>query len=123
MDFSLYKLPTIKRRIRRRMTLRKTPDLDQYARCLETHASEIRDLFEDTLIPVTSFFREPQTFQALKNDVFPKVAASARKTKSIRIWVAGCSTGEEAYSYAIALLECLGGQAGSIKMQVFRHGS
>ena len=70
VDFSLYKLPTIKRRIQRRMTLRETPDLDQYARYLETHPSEIRDLFEDILIPVTSFFREPETFQALQNDVF-----------------------------------------------------
>lgn len=101
------------------MTLRETPDLDQYARYLETHPSEIRDLFEAILIPVTSFFREPETFQALKNDVFPKIAASARKTKSIRIWVAGCSTGEEAYSFAIALVEYLGGHAGSIKIQIF----
>ena len=119
VDFSLYKLPTIKRRIRRRMTLKETPDLDQYAQYLQTHPSEIRDLFEDMLIPVTSFFREPETFQALQSDVFPKIAASARKSKSIRIWVAGCSTGEEAYSIAIALLEYLGGHAASMKIQIF----
>ena len=119
VDFSLYKLPTIKRRLRRRMLLRETPDLDQYAQYLQAHPSEIRDLFEDILIPVTSFFREPQTFQALQNDVFPKIAARARKAESIRIWVAGCSTGEEAYSIAIALLEYLGSQAHQVKIQIF----
>ena len=66
-----------------------------------------------------TFFREPKTFQALQNDVFPKIAANARKTKSIRIWVAGCSTGEEVYSIAIALLEYLGDQAAPVKIQIF----
>ena len=119
VDFSLYKSATIQRRIQRRMLVRETPDLDQYARYLQAHPSEIHDLFEDILIPVTSFFREPETFQALQNDIFPKIVANARKTKSIRIWVAGCSTGEEAYSFTIALLECLGGQTTAIKIQIF----
>lgn len=119
VDFSLYKLPTLKRRIQRRMTLRETPDLDQYAQYLQTHPSEIRNLFEDILIPVTNFFREPETFQALQNEVFPRIAAGARQTKSIRIWSAGCSTGEEAYSIAIALLEYLGNQATHLKIQIF----
>jgi PAS domain S-box-containing protein len=118
VDFSLYKPATIKRRIERRMLLRETPDLDQYARYLQTHPSEIHDLFEDILIPVTSFFREPETFRVLQNDVFPKIT-HGRKAKSIRIWVAGCSTGEEAYSIAIALLEYLGSQATAVKIQIF----
>jgi two-component system CheB/CheR fusion protein len=70
------------------MILRETSNLDQYARYLQTHPSEIGDLFEDILIPVTSFFREPETFQALQNDVFPKIAAGAPKSKSIRVWPA-----------------------------------
>jgi PAS domain S-box-containing protein len=119
VDFSLYKPATIKRRIQRRMLVRETPDLDQYVRYLHAHPSEIHDLFEDILIPVTSFFREPETFQALQNEIFPKIVANARKTKSIRIWVAGCSTGEEAYSIAIALLEHLGGHSTAIKIQIF----
>jgi two-component system CheB/CheR fusion protein len=119
VDFSLYKPATIKRRIQRRMLLRETPDLDQYVRYLQAHPSEIHDLFEDILIPVTSFFREPETFQALQNDIFPKIVADARKAKSIRIWVAGCSTGEEAYSIAIALLEYLGGHTTAAKIQIF----
>jgi two-component system CheB/CheR fusion protein len=119
VDFSLYKLKTIKRRIQRRMILREIPDLDRYVRYLQTHPSEIHDLFEDILIPVTQFFREPETFRALENDVFPKIAANARKAKSIRIWVAGCSTGEEVYSIAIALLEYLHDQAAPLKIQIF----
>jgi len=116
VDFSLYKQATLKRRIRRRMMLREIQDLDQYVRYLKTHTSEIYNLFEDILIPVTSFFREPKTYQALQSDIFPKIAA---KSKSIRIWVAGCSTGEEAYSIAIALLEYLEDHPTSIKPQIF----
>ncbi len=119
VDFSLYKPMTVKRRIRRRMGLREIADLDHYARYLQSHPVEVRDLFDDILISVTGFFREPETFQALQKDVFPKIVASAKKTKSIRIWVPGCATGEEVYSIAIALLEHLGDQAGRVQIQIF----
>jgi len=119
VNFSLYKLPTIKRRIHRRMSLLGIPDLGQYALYLQTHPSEIRDLFDDILIPVTSFFREPETFHALRSAIFSKIAGNARKAESIRVWVAGCSTGEEVYSIAIALLEYLGDRATRVKIQIF----
>ncbi|MEJ2686466.1 MAG: chemotaxis protein CheB [Gammaproteobacteria bacterium] len=117
-DFSYYKRSTIERRITRRMLLHKLENLNSYVRYLEEHSPEIQELFHDMLINVTGFFRDQEAFDALAEKAFP--ALSERPEGSIiRIWVPGCSTGEEAYSIAIALLEHLGDKASTVPIQLF----
>jgi two-component system, chemotaxis family, CheB/CheR fusion protein len=119
VDFSSYKLGTIRRRLQRRMVLNKVDTLERYVRLLEESPSELKDLYQDLLINVTRFFRDPASFDALQTHVFPKLLANRRFDDPLRLWVPGCSTGEEAFSVAIALLELLGDRAGSYQVQVF----
>jgi two-component system, chemotaxis family, CheB/CheR fusion protein len=119
VDFGLYKQSTIERRIARRMTLHKIEDMGQYQALLAASAQELRSLYNDLLIGVTNFFRDAEPFDALKEVVFPRLFEDRPVDAPVRIWVAGCSTGEEAYSIAIALLEHLGERAGAYKIQVF----
>ena len=119
IDFSNYKPTTLKRRIQRRMMVRKTESLDDYAKYLQDHNDEIKSLFADILINVTEFFRDPESFKALTESVFPKLMKNRHGGSAIRIWVAGCSTGEEAYSIAISIVEFLGNGGTKIPIQVF----
>ena len=105
VDFTYYKQSTILRRIHRRMLLHKIDALEQYVRYLQENPAEVGILYQDILINVTSFFREPETFNALKNMVFPRILENRSSDMPIRIWVPGCSTGEEAYSLAICFSE------------------
>jgi two-component system CheB/CheR fusion protein len=107
VDFSHYKLSTINRRIARRMVLHKFQKLSQYVQKLQQNPAEVEALFHDILINVTSFFREPEAFQVLKKKVFPKLVKNKPAEAPIRVWVPGCSTGEEVYSLAICLSEFL----------------
>jgi two-component system CheB/CheR fusion protein len=107
VDFSEYKAATFERRLARRMALRQVTNYAAYLRLLESEADEVTQLYEDALIHVTSFFRDPEAFDALKKEVFPAILAAKKPGAAWRIWVAGCSTGEEIYSIAIALLEFL----------------
>jgi two-component system, chemotaxis family, CheB/CheR fusion protein len=100
VDFSGYKPATIKRRIARRMALHNLVSWHDYIDYLQTHPQELAELDRDLLINVTSFFRDPATFEALTSKVFPAILAQKSPGSSIRIWVAGCSTGQEAYSLA-----------------------
>ena len=111
VDFSHYKQPTIRRRLQRRMVLLKLADLEAYLRYLESTPGEVRSLYDDLLIQVTRFFRDPETFEALAERVFPAIAEGRSPDSPIRIWVPGCATGEEAYSIAMTLLEHLGDAA------------
>src|SRR5262249_52106585 len=108
IDFSNYKRSTVIRRIRRRMTLHGVSKVVDYLRFLRDHPNEVEALYQDLLIRVTSFFRDPAAFQALQEVVFPKLLEDRALETPLRIWVAGCATGEEVYSIAIALLEYLG---------------
>src|SRR5438552_9919919 len=119
VDFSGYRDTTIRRRILRRMVLNIKEDLADYARVLEKDSSEREALYQDLLINVTSFFREPETFEMLKQSVFPQILKNKPSEAPIRIWVPGCSTGQEAYSLAIALLEFLDDRPMSPDIQVF----
>jgi two-component system CheB/CheR fusion protein len=110
VDFSHYKQATIKRRIFRRMALRGMEDAGEYLRFLRDDPVELQNLYQDFLIRVTQFFRDPQTFEVLKEKVFPTLVKARAPGTPIRIWTAGCSTGEEVYSLAIALLEYLEGE-------------
>ena len=119
VDFSAYKFSTISRRIKRRMVLRAMGESKDYLRYLRQNPEELRDLYQDMFIGVTSFFREPKAFESLKKLVFPQILKARSGESSIRIWVPGCATGEEAYSVAIALLEYLKDKASSIRIQIF----
>ncbi|CAN1211993.1 hypothetical protein TUMEXPCC7403_17435 [Tumidithrix helvetica PCC 7403] len=107
VDFSNYKPSTLKRRIHRRMALQGMSKLEDYVAYLLDNPTEIIDLFQDLLIDVTSFFRDPEVFEALKTQIFPNLIAERSHNLPIRIWVAGCSSGEEVYSIAICLVEFL----------------
>lgn len=119
VDFTTYKRSTIMRRITRRMLLHKIEGMEKYAAYLKENPSEIETLYQDILINVTSFFREPEAFEALKRSVFPNIVNKATKDASVRIWVPACSTGEEAYSIAIALLEYMDDNKISRSVQLF----
>ena len=119
VDFSDYKPATVKRRILRRMALHKVGELKGYVQFLQHHPAEVEALYEDILIKVTSFFRDPDAFEALKTEVFPSILKHRSPEEPIRVWVPGCSTGEETYSLAIALLEFLGNRRADIPIQLF----
>ncbi len=118
VDFSHYKRPTIARRIARRMALRRAPTLTEYLTILQQDASEVHNLQEDVLIDVTSFFREPDSYLALREHTFPALLHD-RQDAPIRIWVPGCSSGEEVYSLAITLFEASEDQGGPVPIQFF----
>src|SRR6185295_14534038 len=111
VDFGLYKQSTVRRRILRRMALRQITDIDRYADSLVKDAREVDALYDDMLINVTSFFRDPEVFKALKTKVYPKLMHGRSPREPVRIWVPGCSTGEEAFSQAMNLIEFLGDRA------------
>ncbi|HLH19150.1 MAG TPA: CheR family methyltransferase [Bryobacteraceae bacterium] len=119
VDFRLYKPTTIRRRIARRMLLHRIQTLGEYVSFLQGNGKELRELQEDSLINVTRFFRDPQVFDALKQMVFPRIFDGREPDQQVRIWVAGCSSGEEAYSIAICLLEYLAGQPFEPPIQIF----
>jgi two-component system, chemotaxis family, CheB/CheR fusion protein len=120
VDFTGYKSPTIGRRIQRRMALQKIDAMKDYANLLHRDRGELDALYQDLLINVTSFFRNPEAFAALRQIVYPPIL-QARTSASgpIRVWIPGCSTGEEAYSHAISIVEFLGEERADIPIQIF----
>ncbi len=119
IDFSDYKDATIKRRIQRRMAVLQTKSTENYAEYLQTHKEEVLALYNDLLINVTDFFRDPESFKALRSHVFPSMIKNRPTGMPIRIWVPGCSTGEEAYSIAISLIEFLSETGKQYPIQIF----
>ena len=119
IDFSNYKQTTLRRRIQRRMMVRRTETLEAYAKYLRENNDEIKSLFNDILINVTEFFRDVESYKALTEQVFPQLIAKRKPESPIRIWVAGCSTGEEAYSLAIGLVEFFGESWAQFPIQIF----
>lgn len=104
-DFSQYKPSTLHRRIERRMAVHRIEAIDGYVKYLQQTPAEVEALFRDLMIGVTQFFRDPEVFQALEQDIIPRMFAGKPAGAVIRVWSPGCSTGEEAYSLAILLLE------------------
>ncbi|MDQ3254264.1 MAG: hypothetical protein M3R15_10230, partial [Acidobacteriota bacterium] len=119
VDFSLYKSNTLHRRIMRRVVLNKLEGVEDYARYLGENAAEVTNLYQDILINVTKFFRHPETFVVLKEKIFPRLIEQRTSDEPLRIWVLGCSTGEEAYSIAIAFTEFAGEQTDHLPIQIF----
>ncbi len=118
-DFSLYKQSTVYRRIERRMIVHNITDTDIYARYLKEHPEEVQHLFKELLINVTSFFRDPESFDALKKDLLPQLLPAKPETYVFRVWVVGCATGEEAYSIAILLREYMEETRQDFKVQIY----
>jgi two-component system CheB/CheR fusion protein len=120
VDFQFYKSSTLKRRIIRRMALSKFETTEKYLDHLRSSRTEQDTLFNDMLISVTNFFRDPATFTMLAEYLLPKlILAKEQSQDPLRIWVAGCATGEEAYSLAIILHELSGENMASFRIQIF----
>jgi two-component system, chemotaxis family, CheB/CheR fusion protein len=119
VDFTHYKHTTLQRRIRLRMAIRGFGKLADYTRELERSRDEVKALCESFFVTVTAFFREPAAFEELKKRVFPALVANRAPDDPIRIWVPGCSTGEEAYSIAICLAEFLEEAELSFPFEIF----
>lgn len=119
VDFTRYKLPTIHRRIQRRMAIAHVHDVPAYLALLSSSSEEAKKLHDDILINVTSFFRDPESFQVLAQSVLPNLLRANRGDGPIRVWVPGCSSGEEAYSLAMTFLDVLAKQQENIPIAVF----
>lgn len=119
VDFSHYKVTTIRRRIIRRTLLYKLDSLRAYAEYIRQHPDEASLLYDDLLINVTTFFRDSETMDYLQKVLFPQLVRDKPPGEPIRIWVPACSTGQEAYSIAILLLEVLGERSLSRRIQLF----
>lgn len=118
MDFSLYKASTIQRRIARRLAITRMDSPADYAAFLADNPVELDALFTDSLISVTSFFRNPEVFEALQKDVLP-VLLQRSSSDPIRVWVPGCSSGQEPFSLAMAFIETSGNSNRGRNLQVF----
>ncbi len=120
-DFSMYKRSTIQRRIERRMGLHQLTRIEDYVRYLRENPTEIEIIAKELLIGVTRFFRDPEAWEAFREKAIRSIAESAPEGGVIRVWVPGCSTGEEAYSIAMVLHECLEtlNRHGEVKYQIF----
>jgi two-component system, chemotaxis family, CheB/CheR fusion protein len=118
-DFSLYKSSTILRRIERRMTLHGIGDHHVYARYLEGNPPEIKKLFKEFLIPVTSFFRDAEAFKVIQERILPHLLENRPDQQPVRVWVPGCASGEEAFSLAMAFREYLDEHRCEHKITIF----
>ena len=120
VNFTHYKEATITRRITRRMVINQIDSVKEYIDYLKSHPAELQALFDDMLIGVTSFFREPGTFDLLKEKVYPELIKIRTPNSPIRVWVPGCSTGEEVYSVAITLQEFFESKSiANVTIQIF----
>src|SRR5262249_12673238 len=110
---------TVLRRIDRRLQLNRSLDLEEYVNQLRNDRRELNLLYKDLLIGVTRFFRDPDLFERLAQDVVPKILAKVPHDDEIRVWVAGCATGEEAYSLAILFHEAMTAAVRPINVKIF----
>jgi two-component system CheB/CheR fusion protein len=118
IDFSLYKTTTVGRRIQRRVDLMRISRLTDYVKRLQEEPEELDVLYQDLLIGVTQFFRDPAAFETLEREIIPKLCASVPPAEEIRVWIAGCATGEEAYSIAMLFWEHLASQNRPVRMKI-----
>ncbi len=119
VDFAHYKHSTLRRRIERRLVLRRLHTLTAYLQCLRGDAAERQKLFDEVLIPVTSFFRDPDVFEVLKTIVLPRLLKNRPPNLLLRVLAPGCASGEEAYSLAICLLEFLESTRNATPVKIF----
>jgi two-component system CheB/CheR fusion protein len=118
-DFRSYRKPMVLRRLQRRMGIAQIDNLSEYLEFLRGHPEEATALCKDLLISVTAFFRDPEAYQVLEKEVLPALIAKHKNNLPIRVWVAACASGEEAYSIAMLLIEAMDIAKSSIKIQIF----
>ena len=119
VDFTYYKHATLHRRIQRRMVLHKIESLKEYGEYLRSHPADVKELFNDLLIHVTGFFRDAAVFAALRKKYFPRLLKGKSPGEGVRVWVPGCSTGEEVYSIAMTLAEAMNETKLHLPVQIF----
>ncbi|WP_316811408.1 chemotaxis protein CheB [Pedobacter heparinus] len=118
-DFNLYKTPTIIRRIGRRMNENRFKKLEDYVKYLESNAEEVKILAQDFLIGVTKFFRDHQAYELLAEKIFPDLIHTKVDNETIKVWVCACSTGQEAYSIAVLLNDCVEKSGKKLDIKIF----
>ena len=119
VDFSHYKMNTVKRRMLRRMLINKTKTIKRYADLVAKNSNELDQLYKDLLINVTDFFRDTDAFMLLKKTVLTKLLKSKAPGETLRVWVAACATGEEVYSIAMSLIELQDNKTNNVPFQIF----
>lgn len=119
VDFTNYKQSTIRRRLKRRMTLNQIYRIEDYIKFLNSKPTELDALFQDMLINVTSFFRDPETFDIIKEKVLPSLMMDRSDDQPLRIWIPACSTGEEAYSISMLVFEIMSDSGSAAEFQIF----
>lgn len=119
VDFSSYRQSTIRRRIGRRMALNRIERLEDYVALLQKDGTELDALYNDVLIKVTAFFRDRETFSYLEKSILPEMIRKRPAEQSLRVWVPGCASGEEAYSLGMCILETMGEMSVNIPIQIF----
>src|SRR5438552_17951294 len=118
-DFTGYKRPSLMRRVARRMQMLAVPDYGDYRDYLEVHPEEFAHLFNTILINVTSFFRDEPAWDYLRKEIVPRLLATKRGHDSVRVWSAGCASGQEAYSLATVLAEAVGREAFRERVKIY----
>jgi two-component system CheB/CheR fusion protein len=118
-DFSLYKPNTVWRRVERRMDVHRLDHISNYVRYLQENPREVETLFKELLIGVTRFFRDPEAFETLKEKILPGYLGDKPDSESLRVWVPGCSSGEEAYSVGMIMRECVESLDRDLNIQIF----
>jgi two-component system CheB/CheR fusion protein len=118
IDFSLYKTSTVARRIQRRADLLRVDGIAAYVEQLRADPDELNSLYQDLLIGVTQFFRDPEAFETLEREVIPQLLDRVSPAQELRVWIAGCATGEEAYSLAMLLHEALIARARPVNLKI-----
>lgn len=121
-DFGPYRRGIVQRRINRRMALHRLVRVQDYADFIRAHPEEAEALHQDILAGASCFFRDPETYEALKTTVFPRITESKKCGQTVRVWSVGCSSGEEAYSIAIAYAEYAEASGQCVPMQIFATG-
>lgn len=119
LDFAAYKPATTIRRLQRRMTVNQLEDVSDYVRLLRESPTEVNAFYKEMLIGVTRFFRDPEMYAAVKSLVIPRILERKSDTDTIRIWISGCSTGEEAYSMAMLFKEAMPQQGPHPDIKIF----
>jgi two-component system CheB/CheR fusion protein len=118
-DFTAYKRSTLSRRIAKRMETIGVASYGDYVDYLEVHPDEFSQLFNTILINVTTFFRDPDTFEYLRTEIVPRIVQSRPADEQIRVWSAGCASGEECYSVAVLLAEALGAELFRERVKIY----
>jgi len=119
VDFAHYKKPTFNRRLHKRMALHRIENLEEYASLIDRDSAEVESLYNEVLLNVTSFFRNPRSFDALVEKAFSRIIEKRAPDDVIKVWVPGCSTGEEVYSLAILFLEFFNEKKTSPKLMIY----